>query len=106
MHKPKVLIVDDEVTNLKLLKEILQDEYMLALVKDGTEALRRAVDLPDLILLDIMMPKMDGFSMLRSLSHNPDFQSIQIITTNKIHLLHGLFSDFLKLLSQLLFSFI
>lgn len=66
--KQKVLIVDDEPANLRVLKKILGDLYRLSFAKTGEEALRLVErDLPDLILLDVMMPGMTGFEVCESL---------------------------------------
>ncbi|WPJ95632.1 hybrid sensor histidine kinase/response regulator [Coraliomargarita algicola] len=78
---PKVLIVDDEPQNLRLVGEILRRadiSFILAL--DGQEALDAvATEKPDLILLDVMMPRMDGFAVCANLKKSPDTASIPII---------------------------
>jgi len=76
-----VLIVDDEIHNRKLLEALLQPEgYRTESVASGEEALasiaRRA---PDLILLDIMMPDMDGYQVARILKANPATSNIPIV---------------------------
>ena len=61
---PRILIVDDEPFNLKVLKQILQDDYRLSFAKNGPDALELvAKDQPDLILLDVMMPGMTGLEV-------------------------------------------
>lgn len=78
--KQKILVVDDESTNLKLLREILKDDYTLAFAKDGATALKLVkTDLPDLILLDIMMPDMDGFEVCRKLKEDERSKDVLII---------------------------
>jgi|GEM_PF-3503310 len=69
MPKPKLLIVDDEPTNLQFIKKVLeQEDYQLAFAKDGAEALDRlAAQSFDVILLDLEMPIVDGFSVLKTL---------------------------------------
>ncbi|HVK98659.1 MAG TPA: response regulator, partial [Dongiaceae bacterium] len=58
-HRPKVLVADDEPTNLKVLKQILQDDYRLVFAKSGDDAIALAQrEQPGLILLDVMMPGM------------------------------------------------
>jgi diguanylate cyclase (GGDEF)-like protein len=76
-----VLIVDDEPQNLHLLGEALREECELLVATSGPEALRRACsDIPpDLILLDIMMPEMDGYEVCRTLKGDPASQSIPVI---------------------------
>lgn len=66
--KSKVLIVDDEKNNLALLKDILESHYSLSFATNGNIALDLAREhTPDLILLDIMMPGMDGYTLLQKL---------------------------------------
>tara|TARA_R110001583_G_scaffold38455_3_gene124289 strand:+ start:1656 stop:2639 length:984 start_codon:yes stop_codon:yes gene_type:complete len=79
-RKQKVLIVDDEPVNLKVLNNILKDTYKLIFAKNGFEALRLVEqDKPDLILLDVMMPDMTGYEVCESLKANALFKSIPII---------------------------
>jgi putative two-component system response regulator len=67
-EQAKLLIVDDEKLNINLLVELFKDDYRLAVAKSGAQALQRALEQrPDLILLDIMMPEMDGYEVLRRL---------------------------------------
>jgi two-component system sensor histidine kinase ChiS len=76
-----VLIVDDTPANLRLLSQILQDEmYTVRAALDGPSALK-AVDsaLPDLILLDIGLPDMDGFEVCEKIKSNPITASVPII---------------------------
>lgn len=76
----RILIVDDETTNLKLLREILHGEYSLAFAKNGLEALRLArSNPPDLVLLDIMMPEMDGYTVCKKLKEDPLTRDIPVI---------------------------
>jgi putative two-component system response regulator len=79
-RKQKVLIVDDEPINLKVLNNILKDTYKLIFAKNGAEALRLIEkDKPDLILLDVMMPEMTGYEVCENLKANPIFKRIPII---------------------------
>ena len=65
----KLLIVDDEPLNINVLVELFKPHYKLAVAKNGEQALQRAQDdpPPDLVLLDVMMPGMDGYEVLRRL---------------------------------------
>jgi len=75
-----VLAIDDESTNLQLLRQILQDQYRLLFAKDGARAIELAVnEKPDLILLDVMMPEMTGYDVCRVLKANPSTASIPVI---------------------------
>ncbi|WP_342118815.1 response regulator [Pseudoduganella sp. OTU4001] len=75
-----ILAVDDESTNLQLLRQILQDHYRLLFAKDGARAIELAVnEKPDLILLDVMMPEMTGYDVCRVLKANPATNGIPVI---------------------------
>ncbi|MBF0344377.1 MAG: hybrid sensor histidine kinase/response regulator [Nitrospirae bacterium] len=75
-----VLIVDDEPYNRKLLRLILMDKYNLSFATDGVSALEAAQRVrPDLILLDIMMPEMDGIEACRRLKATPETADIPVI---------------------------
>ena len=76
-----ILIVDDTLENLHLLSEMLtQQGYEVRMVKSGAMALRGVQAQPaDLILLDIMMPEMDGYEVCRRLKANPSTQDIPVI---------------------------
>lgn len=78
---PYILLVDDEPFNLLLLEELLLDEgYKTISANSGFEALEIAKESqPALILLDIMMPDLDGFEVCRLLRENPDLQTIPIV---------------------------
>jgi len=78
--KWKVLVVDDEPTNLKLLEQALQDEHQLSFSINGQKALEVARKVhPDLILLDIMMPEMDGYETCRQLKADSRTAGIPVI---------------------------
>lgn len=79
--KPKILVVDDESQNLRLMEAMLHPlGYEVAVARDGDEALTKVGELPpDVILLDIMMPKMDGFEVARRLKENDETKIIPIV---------------------------
>ena len=80
MAKSRILIVDDEATNLKLLGEILRDKNELTFAKSGEEALQRLADqIPDLVLMDIMMPGMDGYEVAKKIFTRPETQHLPLI---------------------------
>ena len=80
-HKPKILIVDDEPRNVKLLSAMLPSEkYASIPAYDGDEALEKVVDeAPDLILLDIMLPEMDGFEVCENLKKSKVTEAVPVI---------------------------
>ncbi len=80
--KAKILIVDDVEINRIILKEILEDEYFIIEAEDGVEALSILLggeDLPVAVLLDIMMPELDGHEVLKIMKANPDTCNIPVI---------------------------
>ncbi|MGL4434448.1 MAG: response regulator [Giesbergeria sp.] len=79
--KCTVLVVDDTPDNLTLMSDLLRADYKVKLANGGERALEIAAseNKPDLILLDIMMPEMDGYEVLRRLQFNPDTESIPVI---------------------------
>lgn len=78
-HGP-VLIVDDEPVNLASLRQILEPHYRLVFASSGEQALMAvAKHRPSLILLDIQMPDMDGYTVCRTLKADPNFESIPVI---------------------------
>jgi diguanylate cyclase (GGDEF)-like protein len=77
--KFKILIADDEKANLDLLVHILKDSYTVYPTKSGEAALKKAAELqPDLILLDIIMPEMNGFEVLARLRDDDLTQNIPV----------------------------
>ena len=79
--KPTVLIVDDTPDNVQLLSEVLGVDYRTKAATNGNRALKIAFsdDPPDLILLDVMMPDMDGFEVCKRLKENPTTQRVPVI---------------------------
>ena len=70
-EKKKILIVDDEPNVRRLVTNILTKEYTVLTAGDGEEAISIARDQqPDLILMDIMMPEMDGYSACHAIKHD------------------------------------
>ncbi|MEW6761184.1 MAG: two-component system response regulator [Pseudomonadota bacterium] len=79
--KPTILIVDDTPDNIMLLSRLLKDKYHTKVANNGTTALQVAAATPDLdlILLDVMMPGMDGYETCRQLKGNPATSDIPVI---------------------------
>jgi putative two-component system response regulator len=80
-HKPTILVVDDTPDNITLLCSVLGDQYRNKVATSGNRALKIAgsEQRPDLILLDIMMPDMDGYEVCRQLKADPYTKHIPII---------------------------
>lgn len=86
MAKRKILVVEDNVLNRSLLCEILNPEYDAVEAENGQEALERLQQYAGdfaLILLDIVMPVMDGYEFLAAVKDNPDYASIPVIVTTQ-----------------------
>lgn len=86
----KILVVDDISTNVLLLKAVLgRAKYRVATASSGTEALEKVKsESPDLVLLDIMMPDIDGYEVIRRLKNEPeyaDFQETPVIFLTALH---------------------
>jgi len=79
--KPRILIVDDEKMNLKVLADLLKEDYAPVLARDGEQALQHALGElpPDLILLDVVMPQMGGYEVIKRLKDNDRTKNIPVI---------------------------
>jgi putative two-component system response regulator len=79
--KETILIVDDVAENLHILSELLMPSYRVLVATSGLSALRivEAAPKPDLILLDVMMPEVDGYTVLSQIKQNPATQDIPVI---------------------------
>jgi diguanylate cyclase (GGDEF)-like protein len=79
-QKNSLLIVDDELGNLKLLTHILGADYTIYTATNGLGAIEKAMKFtPDLIILDILMPQMDGYQTLAEIKKNEKIQKIPVI---------------------------
>jgi len=80
-YRPTILIVDDTPDNIMLLSRLLKDKYHTKVATNGSTALQVAAATPDLdlILLDVMMPGMDGYETCRQLKANPATSDIPVI---------------------------
>lgn len=80
-QRTTILIVDDEPTNLAVLTQILQADYRVRAARSGELALRAVASdpRPDLVLLDIMMPEMDGYEVLAKIREQADTRDVPVI---------------------------
>jgi DNA-binding response OmpR family regulator len=80
-EKTKILVVDDEPNIVQTLQDRLEmNEYEVITAGDGREGLKKAQqEKPDVILLDVIMPVMDGHEMLEALRRQPDYDDISVI---------------------------
>ena len=86
-QKIKILIVDDEPLNVDYIEQRLEDSnYQIITATDGQEALDKIKsEHPDLVLLDLMMPVLDGFAVLSEVKANPLLRDIPIIIISAEH---------------------
>ena len=80
MARPKILVIEDEAGIRRLIKKTLESDYEIHLAADGQEGLTQVQAVkPDLILLDIQMPGLDGLSVLRKLRADEATKSIPVV---------------------------
>lgn len=79
--RKKILVVDDERFNIKVLSDLLKSEYKVMAAINGQQALKAASTEkpPDLIILDVMMPEMDGYEVCRTLKADETTRDIPVI---------------------------
>jgi len=78
--KSRILIVDDQSANIKILSNLLGDDYAISVATSGPEAMivaRKVI--PDLILLDVIMPEVAGITVCQEMKEDPDLAEIPII---------------------------
>ena len=79
-HRPTILVVDDTPLNLALMRDLLETDYTVKLAPSGERALKIAKNqAPDLVLLDVMMPDLDGYEVCRRLKADPATAAIPVI---------------------------
>jgi diguanylate cyclase (GGDEF)-like protein len=80
-----ILIADDEVSNIEILSAVLEDDYEICFATSGAEALQLAQAVtPDLILLDVLMPGMDGYAVCQAVKEDPLLADIPVIFTTAL----------------------
>jgi len=81
IERPTVLVVDDDVSNLYVIMEALKDQYVVVTATNGTRALNKAIaaPLPDIILLDVMMPDISGYDVCTKLKGNEATRGVPVI---------------------------
>lgn len=79
-RRQRILVVDDSTENIDILVSLFKDDYMVAAARNGEKSLKMAEkNPPDLILLDIIMPEMDGYEVCRKLKANEITRNIPVI---------------------------
>jgi diguanylate cyclase (GGDEF)-like protein len=78
--KQRILVIDDEKINLKIISDMLSGDVHVMLAKSGEQGIRKAIEYqPDLILLDVVMPDLDGFETMNRLRHDARTSAIPVI---------------------------
>lgn len=79
-ERPRILVVDDQTSNILLIRELFKNEYEIFMAQDGEQAIAQCQALmPDLILMDLVMPGIDGFEACRRLKDDPLTRAVPII---------------------------
>ena len=84
--QPYILVVDDDPDILEAVSTVLESQdYRIATAKDGIEALERIKEeTPDLVILDMLMPRMDGFAVIKELRSDPEFAGLPVIVLTTV----------------------
>jgi CheY-like chemotaxis protein len=79
-HKPKILVVDDQPINIRVFHGLFKSQFDVVMAMNGEQALSQAEQhRPDLIVLDVMMPDMDGYEVCRRLKAHPNTSGIPVV---------------------------
>ena len=79
-HKPKILVVDDQPINIRVIHSLFKSQFDVVMAMNGEQALSQAQQhCPDLIVLDVMMPDMDGYEVCRRLKANPNTRAVPVV---------------------------
>ncbi|MGP0565473.1 MULTISPECIES: HD domain-containing phosphohydrolase [unclassified Nitrospina] len=95
-HKPTILVIDDSAENVHLMVEVLKEQYNVQVATNGEGGLRLAQseNPPELILLDILMPCMDGYEVCRRLKSHPVSKNIPVIFLTALNAVHNVTKGF------------
>ena len=78
----KILVVDDAAVNRELLREMLEDNYVIEMAENGQQALRKLLEFKEelaAVLLDLQMPEMDGFAVIDAMKENGWLEQIPVL---------------------------
>ena len=80
VRRARVMMIDDDIINIKAVKAMLKNEFDIIAVQSGREAFEvLETKKPDLILLDVYMPEMDGHEVIKKLKKNPEYEDIPVV---------------------------
>ena len=92
----RILVVEDNPDNLDLIEAYLEDTYSLSFATDGQMGLDKVIEeKPDLVLLDISLPEMDGTEVIKAIRNNDEISNIPVIALTA-HAMMGDREDFIK----------
>ena len=83
-QKKKILLVEDDRDLAELYEEVLSEKFEIEIANDGKEGMDKARNKPNLILLDILLPSMNGFEILKSLKKDPATKDIPVIVLTNL----------------------
>ncbi len=86
-QRPNILVVDDDPDVVEAITTVLEgvDEYDVRTARDGLQCMQAIKeDLPDLVILDLLMPRMDGFAVVRDLRENPRYSKLPIMILTSV----------------------
>lgn len=86
-QQPKILVVDDDPDIIEAITTVLEsvEEYDVRTARDGLECMQAVKeDVPDLLILDLLMPRMDGFTVVRELRENPRYRKLPIMILTSV----------------------
>jgi len=86
-QRPRILVVDDDPDIVEAITTVLEsvEEYDVRTARDGLECMQTVKeDLPDLLILDLLMPRMDGFAVVRDLRENPRYRKLPIMILTSV----------------------
>lgn len=83
---PHILVAEDDVLYAKVyMNKLVKEGYLVTVVGNGTDALKKAKEImPDLMLLDLIMPEMDGFEVLKKLKQDPETKKIRVVVMSNL----------------------
>lgn len=80
VDKPKIMIVDDSETITRTARKFLEPDYEVFEVSNGFQALGAVIEIrPDMVFMDIMMPRLDGYSACLAIKSNPEFDKLPVV---------------------------
>ena len=99
----KILVVEDEIPTQQLVREVLEREgYEVVAVSTGGEAIAALkAEKPDLLILDVMLPGVDGYSLQTEISRDKDFSGLKVVVVTAQDSFLGLFSKFEQVVATL-----